>query len=105
MSGLTVAFVLVPCIAASLIAIILIDWRLAAAAAAGAVGFMFLAPNLPELLRIYGSSVMAGVALAALALVALLLWRPTASTWSRMIVALLATFFVTYGHLISLGVS
>ncbi|MBU2994315.1 hypothetical protein Q4555_06930 [Octadecabacter sp. 1_MG-2023] len=105
MSGLTTAFVLIPCISASAVAVVLFDWRLAAAAACGALAFLFLAPHLPEVLRIYGSSVMSGVAICALALVALLLWRPSTSTWSRMSAALVATFTVTYGHLISLGVT
>ena len=104
-SSAAFVFVLLPCIAASLVAMILIDWRLAAAVACGALGLLFLAPALPEAVRVFGGPVMTGVALGALAVVALLVWRPVASMWSRMMVALMVTFALTFGNLITLGVS
>ena len=105
MSGLTIAFVLIPCIAAAITGAMISDWRLAAAAFFGALGFLFLAPSLPEAIRVFGSSAVTGIALGSATLIAMLLWRPTTSTWSRMTAAMLVTFAVTFGHLISLGVS
>ncbi|MCF2871021.1 hypothetical protein L0664_08080 [Octadecabacter sp. G9-8] len=104
MSGVSVAFVLIPCIAAVITAAVISDWRLAAAAFFGAVGMLFLAPTLPDGVRVFGSPVFSGVAIGAATLVAQLLWRPTVSTWSRMTAAMMVTFAVTFGHLISLGV-
>lgn len=105
MSGLTIAFVLIPCIAAVITGAVIYDWRLAAAAFCGALAFLFLAPSLPEAIRVFGSSAVSGIALGSMTLIVLLLWRPTVATWSRMTAAMLVTFAITFGHLISLGVS
>lgn len=96
MSGLTVAYVLIPCIGAVLLGAVIRDWRLAAAAACGALGLLVLRDALPETLRVFGPPVLVGVALGAIALVPYLVKRPTADVWGRMIAALIPTFLLSF---------
>ena len=96
MSGFAFVFVGLPCLAAALAGALLRDWRLAAAAAAGATGLLFLVvgPITPWL---------SGLAVGALALVALLLLRPGAEIWTRLLTAVAAAFTVHYALLLTLA--
>ena len=99
-SSVSFVFVVLPCISAVIAGMLLFDWRLAAATACGAIGLLFIAPKMPDAVRVFGSSIMSGVAVGSLALVVVLLIRPTTAKWSRMTIAMLATFGVHYFHLI-----
>lgn len=98
-SDFSFVFVIIPCIGAILAGAVLFDWRLAAATACGAFGLLFVAPLLPEMARVFGTSFVSGVAVGALALVAHLLWRPTVGIWSRMTSAMMAAFAVHFALL------
>ncbi len=97
-SNLGFVFVVLPCIGAVIAGALLYDWRLAAAAACGALGLLLSAPLLPDVVRLL-SSLMSGVAVGALALAVWLLWRPATVLWTRMSVAMLAAFVVHFIHL------
>ena len=95
MSGMVFVFVGLPCLGAGLAGWLLRDWRLAAAAAAGSAGLLFLLSRLwlPGL---------SGIAVGALALVALLLYRPDADIWTRLLSAVAAAFVVHFTLLLTL---
>ncbi|AGI66394.1 hypothetical protein OAN307_c06670 [Octadecabacter antarcticus 307] len=99
-SNTSFVFVILPCIAAVTAGLFLFDWRLAAATACGAIGLLFIAPLMPNAVRLFGSSIISGVAVGSLALVVVLLIRPTTAIWTRMTIAMLAAFSVHYLHLI-----
>ena len=95
MSGMALVFVGLPCLTACIAGWLLKDWRLAAAAAAGAAGLLFLLDRLwlPGL---------SGIAVGALALVPLLLLRPAADVWTRLLTTLAAAFVVHYALLLTM---
>lgn len=99
-SNTSFVFVILPCITAVIAGLLLFDWRLAAATACGAIGLLFIAPLMPNAVRLFGSSIISGVAVGSLALVVVLLIRPTTAIWTRMTIAMLAAFSVHYLHLI-----
>ena len=99
-SSVSFVFVILPCIAAIITGLLVFDWRLAAAMACGAAGLLFIAPIMPDAARLFGSSIISGVLVGSLAMVLVLLIRPTTAMWSRMTITMLATFSVHYFHLI-----
>ncbi|AKS47266.1 hypothetical protein SAMN05444287_3094 [Octadecabacter temperatus] len=86
-------FMLVPCAAAVLVGWIARHWALAGAALTGGIGlFLLVAPmgtTLSRLVLPFGT----GAAIAGLAMIIVLKARPSTSVWSRMTIALTATFF------------
>ena len=96
MSGLTIAFVLMPCIGAVILGALCRDWRLVVAAAFGALGVIALGQYLPEAVRVISLPVLMGVVLGATILTPRLFYRPTSDIWSRMLWALVPTFFITF---------
>lgn len=99
-SNMAFVFVVLPCIGAAIAGAVLFDWRLAAAALCGALGLLFVAPLLPEVLRVTGGSLVSGIAVGAATTLVVLFWRPVASFWSRMTIAMMAAFTVHFAHLI-----
>ncbi|MEO0701058.1 MAG: hypothetical protein AAFY80_02860 [Pseudomonadota bacterium] len=67
------------------------DWRLAGAVASGALGLLFVLPGLGVPLLSFVIPVIAGVAVAGLTLLPLLVMRPAADVWTRMTVSLAMT--------------
>ncbi|MDE0968071.1 MAG: hypothetical protein OSA51_01555 [Octadecabacter sp.] len=99
-SSVSFVFVILPCIAAVITSLLLSDWRLAAAMACGATGLLIITPMMPDAVRLFGLSIISGVLVGSLALVVVLLIRSTTAMWTRMTIAMLATFSVHYFHLI-----
>lgn len=100
MTGLYFPFLFVPSLAATAAGWLLTDWRLAAAAAAGALGVLFLSLGGSGVFLL---PVASGIAVGALTLVVLLLLRPDATLWSRMTWALCAAFAVHFAQLFWIG--
>lgn len=100
MSGLGLAFVLLPCIGASVMAALLWDWRLVVAAAFGALGILALGGYMPEPLRVISLPIVIGVILGAVFLAPRLATRPSIDIWSRMLWAIVPTFFITFFFLL-----
>ena len=92
MGGLTFAFIILPCIGATVAGWRLHDWRLAGASAAGTLALIVLLYLLRLPFAVFALPVLVGLTLGALAVIPLLLYRPSASVWSRMMVAPGATF-------------
>ncbi|MEL6643130.1 MAG: hypothetical protein AAFQ79_04285 [Pseudomonadota bacterium] len=90
MGPLALPYVILPGAGAVATAWAIADWRLAGAAAAGAMGLLFLVPALGLSLLIFALPVIAGVAVGGLVLLPLLLWRPDMTVWTRMTTALAA---------------
>ena len=101
MNGLTIVFVLMPCLGAVIMAAALRDWRLVVAAAFGALGVTALGPALPEAVRLISLPMLMGVVIGATVLAPRLYYRPTSDVWSRMLWALVPTFLITFLFLIS----
>jgi len=95
-SGVAFAFVVTPCIGATVMAALLRDWRLVAAAAFGSLGVLALAEFLPEPVRLISLPLIMGVIIGAVFLVPRLAMRPTSDIWSRMLWAIVPTFLVTF---------
>ena len=97
--GPIMSFMLVPCGAAIFIGWIARHWALAAAAFTGGVGgFLVLAP-LASPVSVFLIPLTTGLAVAGLALIPALVWRPTISVWSRMSFALVVTFLIHFLYL------
>lgn len=99
-SSISFAFVLLPCIGACVMAALLWDWRLVAAAAFGALGVLALGSALPEAVRVISLPIMMGVLIGAAVLVPRLATRPSIDVWSRMLWAVVPTFLITFLFLI-----
>ena len=95
-SGLGVSFVLIPCIGASVMAALLWDWRLVAAAAFGALGVIALGPYMSDPVRLITLPILMGVVLGATILGPRLFMRPSSDIWSRMLWAIVPTFLITF---------
>jgi len=100
MSEFAVTFVILPCVAACILAVVIRDWRLAAAALCGALALVFIRDVMPVGVGIFVLPVIFGFALGAAALIVALLWRPTLDIWGRMLAALGLTFFVSVSQLL-----
>jgi len=84
-------FIVLPCIGAVAIAAALRDWRLAAAAAFGLLGVLFISSTIPEAVRLFIIPIVFGAMIGAAITTLRLVLRPSADVWSRMIWALLVT--------------
>lgn len=94
-------FVILPCIGATLMAALLPDWRLVAAAAFGALGVVALGASLPAALRLISLPIMMGIVIGATILGPRLWFRPSSDIWSRMLWAIVPTFLITFLFLIA----
>lgn len=99
MGTLTTPFVLLPSIGSVLAGYLLRDWRLAGAAAAGLAGLSVIATMSPHPYAVLVLPLLVGAAIGSLALIPLLLFRPTSSVWTRMTLALAVTFTASFAHL------
>lgn len=100
MGPLALPYVLLPGASAVGTAWAISDWRLAGAAAAGALGLLFALPGrFPP--GVFVIPAIAGIAVAGLVLLPLLLFRPRADVWTRMSVALVTTFALGLWLLVS----
>jgi len=100
MNGIGLAFVILPCLGATIMAALLWDWRLVAAAAFGALGILALGPYMPEAIRVISLPIVMGVIIGSIFLVPRLATRPTSDIWSRMLWAIVPTFLITFLFLI-----
>lgn len=89
MEGVTFAFIALPALAAVVSGYLLTDWRLAGALGSGGFGLLFLLTGIggPVALLL---PLIAGAAVTGIVLLGYLYWRPDASVWGRMGVALTA---------------
>ena len=96
MSGITVPYVVMPCIGAVVLGAMVRDWRLAAAALFGALAVLAANEYLPDPVRVFGLPVIMGIILGSVALVPYLAIRPVADVWGRMLCALIPTFVIGF---------
>lgn len=99
-SALGFTFVILPCIGAVVVAALVRDWRLAAAALCGSLALAFIAPFLPAGLGLLGLPLFMGAALGGLSMVIALLRSPDTDLWGRMITALITAFIASYLNLL-----
>ncbi len=99
-SSIGFAFVIMPCIGAVVMAALLWDWRLVAAAACGALCVLLLGQYLPEPVRLIALPLIMGVIIGSAFLIPRLATRPSIDIWSRMLWALIPTFLITFLFLI-----
>ncbi len=98
-SGVAFTFVILPCFAAVVMAV-LKDWRLAAAAFFGSLALAFVAPALGSIGLLF-LPLAVGAALGAL-VTAISLWRdPELDLWGRMLRALIVSFAASFINLIT----
>ena len=100
MNDLALRFVILPCAAACIIAALVFDWRLGAAAFFGALGLLFARASLPVGISYLSVPVFLGVALGAAAATVALLLRPSLDVWGRLIAALVFTAAISFAHLL-----
>lgn len=93
------SFMIVPCTAGVLVGWAARHWALAAAALFGGVGAFLLLMPLTSPVFLFLLPFASGVAMAGLALITVLAWRPSVSIWSRMSFGLAATFFTHFLYL------
>ena len=99
-SSIGFAFVILPCLGATVMAALLHDWRLVAAAAFGALGLLALSSYMSDPVRLITLPIIMGVVIGATFLVPRLAMRPTSDIWSRMLWAIVPTFIITFLFLI-----
>lgn len=95
MSGFAIPFVVMPGIAACMVAWFVTDWRLAGAIAAGSLSILFI-PALTQLVAvaIYILPLLFGTAIGAFVSGVACYRSPDTSGWSRMLSALVLTLFL-----------
>lgn len=96
MQGLSLPFVVLPSIGGVAAGWLLTDWRLAGALVAGGLALVLLGTGQLGLIGLFALPVIGGAATGALALMPYLYFRPDASVWSRMTLALAVTFAVHF---------
>jgi len=92
MGSLALPFIYLPCAGGCLVGYALRDWRLAGAVASGGFALLILLTGDAVPLLVFVLPVLGGVAVGALVLTPLLFVRPACSVWTRMSVALVASF-------------
>ena len=99
MDGATFAFITLPALGGWLTGFLLTDWRLAGAAAAGGFGLLLILPGTsPSVVTLF-LPLLLGAAAAALVLLPYLKWRPDASVWGRMGVAIVGALAASFANL------
>lgn len=95
-SGIGFAFVIMPCIGACILAVLVRDWRLGAAAAFGALGVLALAEFLSEPVRLIALPLIMGIVIGATFLIPRLAMRSDVDIWERLLWAMVPTFIITF---------
>lgn len=99
MGGLSLAFVIAPCIGGVAAAAVLRDWRLAGALSAGAFGLMFFLAAAAGPFSTIALPFVGGIAVGSLAMVAHLRFLPQATIWGRMSTGLTTVFVLSVVNL------
>lgn len=104
MSGLSLTFIVIPCIAACTAAWFIRDWRLAGAIAAGSLCILFI-PGLTMIIpkATYALPVLLGTAIGSTVSGFATYRSPDTTPWSRMLYALVITFSLAISALLLLS--